>query len=769
MINMKRSVIIIIQILAVLLAAAGLSVLYIGSPNGYGISWMAEKQYEDTPQFARLFDSDLGKIKRLATLRDAFESEGEIALNKTIAGGSTENGTVTYTLGELQTIAQKFGCTMDPESHTISINPNASTDLENYELKLRFKTYDPYYYENLPVGPGQGIMTLKDLSIDAMQALAEYYQLRKAYVETPGNFYYAMHYLDEEDNYDDLQNTDKSVEEIRKLDKYAVVEGSGQDIDTNISPTPKNAFAEENYSLSTEEDEYVLAAGVDTTYPYEDRYQKAASRFEGDVRFAYGGIVMLVIGGLLTLISLVLLLRFDGSDGRAELMRMHPSDRMPYELFLFACTAIVLLLQLAFSQTGSKLIHILAPESQWPYWMALGNMLLAYGMAVYALCCTFRRYRKSELYQNSLLRRLVDFFSSGLTKGSATRSLSLGYAGFLLGNVAAVAFAVKISAHSMPDWRTALVSGAVLALLFVADCLVFVRLYRQTRQREVLREALQKVSEGETDYEVPETDFSGREQETARSINHISVGLRAALNEQVKSERLKADLITNVSHDIKTPLTSIINYVDLIKREDVKNPRVREYIEVLDKKSARLKNLTEDLLEASKASSGNVKLDMQKLDLVELAMQAGAEFDDKLKARSLELCLDAPDGPAYILADGRHLWRVLENLYNNAAKYAMEHTRIYAEVFHREGQCIFVIKNVSAAKLNVSPDELTERFVRGDVSRTTEGSGLGLSIAKSLTKLMGGELRIEIDGDLYKASVIFTEYMQNVHGQETNP
>ena len=765
---MKRSIIIIIHILAVLLAAAGLSVLYIGSPNGYGISWISEKQYEDTPQFARQFNSDLGKIKRLATLRSAFESDGEIAYNKTIAAGSTENGMVSYTLGELEGIAQKFGCTMDPETHTISINPNASTDLENYELRIRMKTYDPDYFTERPVGPGQGIMTLKDLSFDAMQALAEYYQLHKTYVETPGNFYYVMHYLDEEDNYDDLQNTDKSAADILKLDKYAVVEGSGQDIDTNISPTPENAFAKEDDIYDPEDDEYVLAAGVDTTYPYEDRYQRAASRFEGDVLVAYAGITMLVIGGLLALLSFVPLLRFDGADGRAELTRQHPSDQLPYELFLLLCAAAAVLLQLLMIGTIYKVIHILAPEGQWPYWMALCNMLVAYGVFVYALCCSIRRYRKGILYRNSVLRRIADLVRNGMNRESAVRGMAVGYAGILLANMLGVGLIVWLYCRRELDWHYLAGSGVVCLLLAAIDCTVFVRLYRQTMQQDQLREALKRVSAGETDLEVPETAFDGRERETAQSINHISVGLRAALNEQVRSERLKADLITNVSHDIKTPLTSIINYVDLIKREDIQNPRVQEYIEVLDKKSARLKNLTEDLLEASKASSGNVRLDMQKIDLVELAMQAGAEFDDKLRARSLELCLEAPDGPAMILADGRHLWRVLENLYNNAAKYAMEHTRIYAEVQKRDGKCIFVIKNVSAAKLNISPDELTERFVRGDVSRTTEGSGLGLSIAKSLTKLMDGELLIEIDGDLYKASVIFMEYTESVHGMETN-
>ena len=237
------------------------------------------------------------------------------------------------------------------------------------------------------------------------------------------------------------------------------------------------------------------------------------------------------------------------------------------------------------------------------------------------------------------------------------------------------------------------------------------------------------------------------------------MGLHTAINEQVKADKLKADLITNVSHDIRTPLTSIINYVDLMKRENITDPKLKGYIDVLDKKSSRLKNLTEDLLEASKASSGNIRMEFACIDMAELAEQAGGEFEDKFKSRNLELELSVPEDAVPVLADGRHLWRVFENLYNNAAKYSMEGTRVYAEVrIADEDKAVFTIKNISEKKLNISPDELTERFVRGDVSRNTEGSGLGLSIAKSLTALMKGELKIEIDGDLYKASVIMDRY-----------
>ena len=237
----------------------------------------------------------------------------------------------------------------------------------------------------------------------------------------------------------------------------------------------------------------------------------------------------------------------------------------------------------------------------------------------------------------------------------------------------------------------------------------------------------------------------GEDRKLAEAVNNIGTGLLNAVDDNTKNERMKADLITNVSHDIKTPLTSIINYVNLIKREEIGNERVKNYIQILDEKSQRLKQLTEDLVEASRVSSGNVKLDMQKIDLVELVYQTGGEFNEKFEEKELTIVTKLPKSAVYIQADGRHLYRVIENLYNNAAKYALEKTRVYVEVQEQEKQAVFSIKNVSERSLaerNENVDDLTERFIRGDVSRTTEGSGLGLSIAKNLTLLMGGEFHV---------------------------
>lgn len=243
-------------------------------------------------------------------------------------------------------------------------------------------------------------------------------------------------------------------------------------------------------------------------------------------------------------------------------------------------------------------------------------------------------------------------------------------------------------------------------------------------------------------------------------LNNINSTVQNAVDEKTRSERLKTELITNVSHDIKTPLTSIINYVDLIKKENVENEKVTEYISVLDRQSARLKKLIEDLVEASKASTGNLSVELTKCEPAVLLTQTLGEFDEKLKNAGLTPVLTCPENPLYIMADGRHLWRVFENLTANICKYSLSGTRVYLEIYENRGSVCVTFKNISKNELNITGEELTERFVRGDSSRNTEGSGLGLSIAKNLTELQGGKLNIDIDGDLFKATVIFKEIKQ---------
>ena len=244
-------------------------------------------------------------------------------------------------------------------------------------------------------------------------------------------------------------------------------------------------------------------------------------------------------------------------------------------------------------------------------------------------------------------------------------------------------------------------------------------------------------------------------REHGEDLNTIRDGVSLAVEARMRSEHFRTELITNVSHDIKTPLTSIINYVDLLGKEKPENEKMREYIDVLQRQSARLKKLIDDLLEASKASTGNLNVNAEPCDVGVLLDQSLGEYGEKLAAAGLEPVLTKPEKPVIIMADGRHMWRIFDNLLNNICKYSQRGTRVYLEVYERDGKAVVTFRNISSRQLNISSDELMERFVRGDSSRNTEGSGLGLNIAQSLAQLQKGVMELTVDGDLFKVTLTF--------------
>lgn len=316
----------------------------------------------------------------------------------------------------------------------------------------------------------------------------------------------------------------------------------------------------------------------------------------------------------------------------------------------------------------------------------------------------------------------------------------------------------------------------------------FVMIYyivKKVANFKLIKKSLKAIYDGDNNIELEKEKFTGDLKDMSHYIKDISSGFSNAIEQGIKSERMKAELITNVSHDIKTPLTSIINYVDLLKKEDIQNEKAKEYIGILDSKSQRLKRLIEDLVEASKASSGNLVLNITKIDLEELLNQSIGEFGEKFDEKGLEILFDVKkeksgkidridsnvspenidklgkianihkNNNIHIKADSRYMYRIIENLFSNIYKYALENSRVYIDLVTKDGEALVIIKNISSEKLNVSEEELMQRFVRGDKSRTTEGSGLGLSITESLTNLQKGKFEINIDGDLFKTTLKF--------------
>lgn len=303
--------------------------------------------------------------------------------------------------------------------------------------------------------------------------------------------------------------------------------------------------------------------------------------------------------------------------------------------------------------------------------------------------------------------------------------------------------------------RYRLTIGIYLILSCIDYCWAAYMLFRICIDFYTLETETEKIAEGNLTNTIATKNFCLPIKQLGNYINKINEGLSTAIEERLKSERFKTELITNVSHDIKTPLTSIINYIDLLKKEKLDNPNAQKYLNILENKSWRLKTLIEDLVEVSKASSGTVNLNLEKLDIVQLLKQSLGEFEDHFLERELKSILTVQDEPIYLLVDGRNTFRIIENLLSNIYKYALKGTRIYIDISHDTTNVTISIKNISENKLNITTEELMERFVRGDISRNTEGSGLGLSIAKSLTTLQKGTLDIVLDGDLFKVILLF--------------
>ncbi len=291
-----------------------------------------------------------------------------------------------------------------------------------------------------------------------------------------------------------------------------------------------------------------------------------------------------------------------------------------------------------------------------------------------------------------------------------------------------------------------------LAMFFGVNIAAIYFLLKTFKIIKNIKDGAERIRAGELSYNIPVEGIAELRQ-LSETINKIADGLNTAVSSQVKSERMKAELITNVSHDLKTPLTSIITYVDLLKNEGLQSENADKYLGIIDTKSQRLKALTEDLFEAAKASSGNITVNFERLDVVSLINQGLGELSDKIEASGLTFRATLPSEKLFVNADGKLLWRVIENLLSNVFKYALPNSRVYIEAFDNAGTVKIIIKNISAYELNVNEEELMERFKRGDSSRHSEGSGLGLSIAKSLTELQGGSFNIEIDGDLFKAKI----------------
>ncbi|MCC8150371.1 MAG: HAMP domain-containing histidine kinase [Lachnospiraceae bacterium] len=435
-----------------------------------------------------------------------------------------------------------------------------------------------------------------------------------------------------------------------------------------------------------------------------------------------------------------------------------PMDRFPLEFMMIGDIVLwVLLIAWLYSQLSLVYSDVLYSDVTYISANVVGGAFSA-ALIVLLSAWEWKRYGRRVRERSvggSLILIIVRKVRKSLETGRGAEAQIRCMVGIYWIFIVVQAFFLLLGARLWWSWYSPGVGVFLMLVLIVVDLIVMIRLIRQTAERTRITKGMEELAAGNLDYQVDAVGFTSENRGTADVFNSVREGIKHAVEVEMKSERLKTDLITNVSHDIKTPLTSIINYVDILKRENFEDERIAGYIDVLDRKSQRLKQLTDDLVEASKISSGVITLDIQEINLKQLLLQAIGEFDEKFQERNLSLVIDLTEAEMRIQADGRRMYRVIENLLNNAVKYSMPGSRVYVSGVVQDRKVSFTIKNMSEQALNFSAEELTERFVRGDVSRTTEGSGLGLEIAKNLTAMQGGDLQLYLDGDLFKVTVSF--------------
>lgn len=457
--------------------------------------------------------------------------------------------------------------------------------------------------------------------------------------------------------------------------------------------------------------------------------------------------ILIPVSVIILLLIVIYLIWSIGHAKEGKGIHLNSLDRFPYEFLLgitFCTVAIcIAVMKMVLYDLGLS-INFMTSMIEIVY-------IIGYiSLAVWAVS-TIKRLKAKEFWHTFLIyriykrikTRLIKSANSVLDKSTSQRKIIIFYVSFVI-----------ISLILSSTFFT----GISFFMLITLWSYTLYKLLEYNKKLNEIKNAIKEVYNGNNNVCLDTEILKGTLKELAIYVNDIANGFSNAIEESLKSERFKTELITNVSHDIKTPLTSIINYVDLIKQENIQDSKIQEYIKVLDQKSQRLKKLTEDLLEASKASSGNVKLNIEQINLAELLKQVLGEFEDKFNEKKLILELNLLNDNTKIDADNKYMYRIIENLFSNVAKYSMENTRVYISLINTDKEIKIEIKNVSKNKLNISSDELMQRFVRGDKSRYTEGSGLGLSIAKSLTELQGGNFAINIDGDLFKAILSWNNF-----------
>lgn len=578
-------------------------------------------------------------------------------------------------------------------------------------------------------------------------------------------------------SYENYAELEKNVQNLisEKDVKYMVIYPKLKDFNSNMNVSKSDKWEKLRSYSSEKKWNSVFAVAVDTTYTIQDQFYQNKVAYDNNIPYFKGTTWLLVLSIILFLGATIWLTLEAGRTAEDEELHLNGFDHWKTEI----AAVLIVLIWIVGSYIGIHFwngnIYTMINDiptylkdggTYFEYYYARGmdvssaymsaslylpslsiaELAEIYFYGVFTLGCFFmgyvsliKRIKGRNLWKNSLLRVIVRFIYKIYDNRKKTTKTVLLLCGFFLVQGIAVLFR----------------NGVTMLLVLLADVGVFYVVLNGLLLKEKLKKGIEEIALGNMEYQIPLQGLRGENLKLAEMINGIANGFHMAVEEAMKNERLKTDLITNVSHDIKTPLTSIINYVAILKQSDIADPKIQGYLDILEAKAQRLKTLTEDVVEASKVSSGNISLEYMDVDLVEMIQQTEGEMAEKFEARNLKMIVNLPAEPAVVHVDGRRMWRVLENIFGNAAKYAMPGTRVYADLKLEEDTVDLSLKNVSEHQLNISADELTEQFIRGDLSRSSEGSGLGLSIAQSLTTMQGGTFNLYLDGDLFRVNIRF--------------
>lgn len=730
--------------------------------DSYSFSELS-RSYESTELFFRQVDTILEHKIRGQQNQELFEDGGELNLQKgiDIQSYGDEKNTIqdmntTYILEDLLKFCERGDCqalqtaiqnalTQQKETHTDAgeLLGAQSAGLETITpvTGISLAECSQWYSDSAEYVLRQYTL-LADTASDIYSRYQEYTQVQdESWSQyAPSNLIYCIEDASARKLYTNSGAFSylEAVKRIQEDESYVTLfEGERSynimvaNPDHVLNDTAGDWFMSERYVSANEK----IYLAVDQTYPVSDILQIYAGYFARRETIVWASVIAAVVGLAVMCTGFVLSVMAAGwKEGRCTPVLLK-IDRVPTEIAA-GFYGIIGLLYLLYLSRWHK-----TPQDIYDAERIVVSAIAAGMYLIFLSGCLglTRRIRTRTLWTNSVSYLIVLTWKRVYAARAASGQLLILYIVFFVLNFLLLLFCGEVG----------------IILIIMLDMVVLLFLLRDMAGKQSIWEGIHQISQGDLKYKIDTTAMQGETLEMAKAVNEMGDGLQEALDAILKNERLKAELITNVSHDLKTPLTSIVNYVDLLKREHLEGERVQHYIEVLEQKSGRLKQLTEDLVEASKISSGNVEVQMMRMQLQSMIQQAYGEFQERLEERGLTAEWTMDKEPICIMADGRHLWRVLENLLGNIYKYAMEQTRIYIEV-KKEGQnAVLSLKNTSQEKLTIDAEELTGRFVRGDKSRNTEGSGLGLSIAQSLTEIQGGTFRLTVDGDLFKAVITF--------------